>query len=198
MIVRELLAILDAVASSWPGALGYWLRRRMAGTRLGSIGRGASIGTGVRWSAPANVFVGDEFGCDDRSFIAADGGRIDIGDRVKLNMNGHVNASLGGTITIGNDVLVGPNVVLRATDHRFADGGRRIAEQGHEAGRIVIGSDVWLGANVSVVGGVTIGDGAVVGAGAVVTRDVAPYAIVAGVPARQIGQRGALRPKLGA
>jgi galactoside O-acetyltransferase len=191
MIRREILALVDAAAASWPGALGFRLRRGLAHRRLGQIGRQASIGIGVRWSAPQSVFIGDEFGCDDRCFFAADGGRIEIGNRVKLNMNVHVNAALGGAITIGDDVLIGPNVVLRATDHRFADAGRTIATQGHAAGRIVIGSDVWLAANVTVVGGVTIGDGAVVGAGAVVTRDVEPYSIVAGVPARPIGRRGA-------
>jgi virginiamycin A acetyltransferase len=52
-----------------------------------------------------------------------------------------------------------------------------------------VGSDVWIGANVTVVRGVTVGDGAIIGAGAVVTRDVAPYSIVAGVPAKLIKYR---------
>lgn len=53
----------------------------------------------------------------------------------------------------------------------------------------MIGSDVWIGANAIILEGLKIGDGAVIGAGAVVTKDVAPYSIVAGVPARLIGQR---------
>lgn len=53
----------------------------------------------------------------------------------------------------------------------------------------VIGNDVWLGAGVHILRGVTVGDGAVIGAGAVVTHDVDPYSIVAGVPAKKIGQR---------
>lgn len=53
----------------------------------------------------------------------------------------------------------------------------------------VIGNDVWIGAGASILRGVTIGDGAVIGAGAIVTKDVEPYSIVAGVPAKKIGQR---------
>ncbi|WP_019153824.1 CatB-related O-acetyltransferase [Robertmurraya massiliosenegalensis] len=55
-----------------------------------------------------------------------------------------------------------------------------------EADRLLIGNDVWIGANASIMNGITIGDGAVVAAGAVVTKDVPPYAIVGGVPARVI------------
>lgn len=55
--------------------------------------------------------------------------------------------------------------------------------------KVVIGSDVWIGANVIIMPGVKIGDGAVIGAGSVVTKDISPYTIVAGVPAKKIRQR---------
>jgi len=56
-------------------------------------------------------------------------------------------------------------------------------------GDISIGSDVWIGSNVIILSGVTIGDGAVIGAGAVVTKDIPPYAVAAGVPAKVIKSR---------
>lgn len=54
---------------------------------------------------------------------------------------------------------------------------------------VLIGNDVWIGTGVTILDGVTIGDGAIIGAGCIVTKDVAPYSIVAGVPGRAIGAR---------
>lgn len=128
--------------------------------------------------------------CGERCFFAAVGGEIDIGDRVAFNTNVHVNASLGKHIRIGNDVLIGPNVVLRSADHRFERIDVPIRNQGHVAGEIVIEDDVWIGANVVIVSGVRVGRGAVLAAGAIVTSDVAPRTVVGGVPARLIKSRG--------
>jgi acetyltransferase-like isoleucine patch superfamily enzyme len=59
----------------------------------------------------------------------------------------------------------------------------------YSKGPVVVGNDVWIGRNAIVLSGVTVGDGAVIGANSVVTRDVRPYAIVAGNPAREIRRR---------
>ena len=66
---------------------------------------------------------------------------------------------------------------------------RNVTEAWDNKGDIVIGNDVWIGYEAVILSGVTIGDGAVIGARAVVTKDVEPYAIVGGVPARQIRKR---------
>lgn len=75
--------------------------------------------------------------------------------------------------------------IASSDDYRIAD----LPNRRDQKKRTALGNDVWIGDNVVVIEGVTIGDGAVVGAGAVVTRDVAPYTIVAGVPARVIRTR---------
>jgi virginiamycin A acetyltransferase len=64
-----------------------------------------------------------------------------------------------------------------------------VTEAWDNHGDIVIGNDVWIGFEAVILAGVTIGDGAIVGARALVTRDVAPYSIVGGVPAREIRKR---------
>ena len=113
---------------------------------------------------------------------------IKIGGGVNINYNVLIDAS-EGSIQIGNNVLIGPNCVLRAADHVFSDITQPINRQGHIGGRIIIEEDCWLSANVVVLRDVTIGKGSVIGAGAVVTKSIPPYSIAVGIPARVIGQR---------
>jgi phosphonate metabolism protein (transferase hexapeptide repeat family) len=110
------------------------------------------------------------------------------------------DAQIGKFCAIAAQVRIGaPNHPLdRPSQHRFtycpeyytADAQRdRAFFRDRRADRVVIGNDVWIGHAVIVMPGVTVGDGAVLAAGAVVTRDVAPYTIVGGVPAKQIRER---------
>ena len=96
-------------------------------------------------------------------------------------------------VTIGDDVLFGPNVSLLPPMHplRWQDRNVRQAPDGsaydYEYGKpIVIGSNCWFGGKVTVIGGVTIGEGCVIGAGSVVTRDIPPHTVAVGNPARPI------------
>lgn len=190
-ITREVLAFVEAFVNAIPGRTGYRCRAWYFRRRLRRLGPNAIIGPGLQVFGPGRVAIGGGFSCWRHCTIAAcEDGTVEIGDGVSLNANVYINACIGGRIVIGNDVLIAPNVVLRSSDHATDDVDLPIKQQGHVAREIIVEDDVWLGANVTVVGGVRIGRGAVVGAGAVVTRDVPPYMIVGGVPARPIRPRG--------
>ena len=92
-------------------------------------------------------------------------------------------------MVIEDKVLVGPNVVMRASGHRYEKKGVPIREQGHHKGIIMMKTGAWIGANAVILPDVTIGKGAIVAAGAVVTKNVGDFEIVGGLPARKIGSR---------
>jgi acetyltransferase-like isoleucine patch superfamily enzyme len=95
-----------------------------------------------------------------------------------------------GNITIGNNCMIATRCTFMPYQHGYADATRPMREQGLTSrGDIVVEDDVWLGAQVCVMDGVTIGQGAIVGAGAVVTKDIPPYAVAVGVPARVVRMR---------
>ena len=117
------------------------------------------------------------------SLYANGNGLIKIGDRVSINSNVILGGSEDGEIIIGSDVLIGPNVVIRASGHHYLQKDILINQQGHTGGKIIIGDDVWIGANVVILPNVTIGEGAVIGAGAVVNKDIPSHSLAAGAPA---------------
>lgn len=111
---------------------------------------------------------------------------VRLGDRSGIG----VNCRLHGPVSIGSDVMMGPDVVVIAVNHRIDDTARPMIAQGHADPRpVVIGNDVWIGTRAIILPGVRVGDGAVIGAAAVVTKDVPPMAVVAGNPARVIRRR---------
>jgi acetyltransferase-like isoleucine patch superfamily enzyme len=122
-----------------------------------------------------------------RAIVVTYGGHIKLGNDVSLNP-GVVIYGHGG-ITIGHKTRIAANSVIVAANHIYKDSQRPIMDQGLSCEGIVIGEDVWIGSGSKILDGVTIGDGAVVGAGAVVTRDVTPFSIVAGVPAKRVSER---------
>ena len=85
---------------------------------------------------------------------------------------------------------MGPEVIVYTTGHKFDRTDIPMMEQGSTEERPVsIGNDVWIGRRVMIMPGVTIGDGCVIGAGAVVTKDIPPYNVAGGVPARVLKSR---------
>ena len=122
---------------------------------------GARIGKGV--SLGQNVFVGNH---------------VSIGDRCKVQNN----VSVYDNVTLEDGVFCGPSMVFTNVYNP-----RALIERKNEYRSTLVKKGATLGANCTVVCGVTIGEYAFVGAGAVVTKDVKPYALMVGVPARQIG-----------
>lgn len=113
--------------------------------------------------------------------------KVSIGNDVLINEGCKIGGQRG--ISIGNFVLLAYNVNLVSENHEYRNYLLPIKTQGYYGGPIYIEDDVWVGANAVVLPNVTIGRGAIVGANAVVTKDVPPYAIVGGVPAKILKYR---------
>ena len=127
--------------------------------------------------------IGSEVSDDFRLFPPF---TTDFGKNIHLGKNVFINSGCRfqdqGGIYIGDDVLIGHNVVIATLNHE-----ENPAKRGNLVpSPVKIGNGVWIGSSVTITPGVTIGDGAIVGAGAVVTKDVAENTIVAGVPAKYI------------
>ena len=131
----------------------------------------------------------------DRSSIAAEclvHGPVRLGRNVSINPRCTLSGGRAG-IEVGDGSRIATGCHLFAWDHGTAPD-RPVHEQPTRSRGIRIGADVWIGAGAGITDGVTVGDHAVVGMHAVVTRDVPPWAIVAGNPARPIGDRRDAKP----
>ncbi len=124
--------------------------------------------------------------CVRPPFFCDYGSQISIGARTFVNFG--LVALDPGTITIGSDVQIGPNVQLLTATHPLDADLRRSKWEGAEP--VAVADNVWLGGGVIVLPGVTIGENTVVGAGAVVTRDLPADVVAVGNPARVIRRAG--------
>ncbi|MBI3773322.1 MAG: acyltransferase [Gammaproteobacteria bacterium] len=156
--------------------------------RLKKCGRGVKFRLSTVIKGHENIVLGDNFSSMGVLYIYAnDDGYLEVGNNCVVNTNVQLGAS-GGKLIIGDNVMIGPNVVIRATNHGTRKGAFMNA-QPHSYGEINVEDDVWIGSNSVITSGVTLAKGTVVGAGAVVTKSTEPYSIVGGVPARKIGER---------
>ncbi len=143
-------------------------------------------------SPEARLFAepGREIYVGEGSHIAAEvflHGPIRLGRHVGINHRVTMDGGAAG-IEIGDHTRIAAHCTFYAFNHGL-NPDRLIREQPVASQGIRIGSDVWIGANVGIVDGVQVGDHAVIAMGSVVTRDVPAYAIVAGTPARVVGDR---------
>lgn len=122
------------------------------------------------------------------SIVNTSGGRVSFGRGCELGPFGMI-VTKTKDVRIGDHVRIGSHVSMTASNRNYQRRDALIVDQGVREEGIAIESDVWIGSGSVITDGVHIGHGAVVAAGAVVAKDVAPYAIVGGVPAKMIGSR---------
>ena len=189
LIASEVFVWTESLIRFMPGRVGNAFRQACFGRRFKRSDK-VYIGIGCEFISPEAMSFEGVVGIGKNSFFTAEGGSILVGDNTTLNENVHINASVGGKIEIGKCCLIGPNVVMRTSGHRYDDPHTYIRQQGHIPLDISIDDDVWIGANAVILGGVHIGRGCVIGAGAVVTKDVPSLAVAVGVPARVVKYRG--------
>jgi galactoside O-acetyltransferase len=115
-------------------------------------------------------------------------GKITIGKNCSINNFVQISAG-NGDITIGDHVRIGPNVTILGSSRNYKKKYVLIVNQGFSHDGVVIEDDVLIASGAIILKGCHIGKGAVIGAGSVVTKNIPPYSVVAGVPARIIGQR---------
>jgi acetyltransferase-like isoleucine patch superfamily enzyme len=149
-------------------------------------GRGASI----KWRTRIDVLPFNQFNMgrntviEDFSTINNGVGDVIIGDDTLIGMSNVII----GPITIGNNVIFAQNIVASGLNHEYRDVNTPISKQKIVVSPIVVEDDCWIAANSVITAGVTIGKHSVVAGGAVVTKDVPPYSVVAGNPAKVIKQ----------
>jgi len=185
--IRNVILYLILLVPSVLG--GAFVRRWGLRFFLNNLGKNVGIEDNVQLIDPSNISIGSDSNIGSLSCLCANGrGKLLIGQRLACNRNVFINAA-SGNINIGSDVMIGPNTVLRASDHAFLRQDIPMRSQGHVPGSITIEDDVWLGSNVVVTSNVTIGRGTIVAAGAVVTRNLESFSIYGGVPAKLIRRR---------
>ncbi len=208
--LREVL-VTTAVGGLPTVMLGVVLRRLLYRTIFKQLGTAVFIQHGAEFITASHIEIGDEVhifrgvridgrGQNNRICIrsqvalergvdigALENSSIEIGERTFISS--YTCIAGPGDVKIGKDCLIAAHSGIFANNHTFVDSMQRIRDQGVTAKGIVIGDDCWLGHGVTVVDGVTIGQGSVIGAGAVVTKDISPYSVALGVPARVVANR---------
>jgi carbonic anhydrase/acetyltransferase-like protein (isoleucine patch superfamily) len=156
-------------------------------------GRNVRTGVFVHWiSGSGDIVLGDDVLLDGKSDIMFSGmfrerPRLEIGDRTYVNHR--CSFAVSRRITIGRDVYIATNVRFLDSPGHPLDPAERLAKRPpppESVRPITVEDNVWIGMDVVVLPGVTIGEGSVIATGAVVTKDVPPYTLAGGVPARPV------------
>jgi acetyltransferase-like isoleucine patch superfamily enzyme len=208
-----LYEFLTSFFGSFPGGLGFLLRKKFYRRLFRQCGRGLILGRGVtirhgkqidlldgvtidentlidaRGAGEAGLVLEDGVIINRNCMVQAKSGPIRFGARTSIGSNSVVVSTAG--VELGEAVLCAGGVYISAGAYHMEDVDAAIMDQGaFSKGPIRIGDRVWIGTGAIILDGVTIGKGAVIGAGAVVTKDVPENGIAAGVPAKVLRVRG--------
>lgn len=169
---RNPMELIRLAVVAWNSFRYRWITR--------CVGPKTIVGEQTAMVNSMNIRIGSHCLIKDRVYLRAGiDGSISIDDGAALNsfvqLYGH------GGIVVGKYTQIGPNTVITTTGHDYRSSDLETAYS-----PIVIGERVWIGANCTILGGVTIGDQAVIGAGAVVTKDIPPFSVAVGVPAKVV------------
>jgi len=210
MIKYELIISLF---SSFPGALGYALRKIFFRKLFKKTGKDVIFGRNMTIRHPKKIVLGDNVIFDDFSVIDAKGKGntgITIGNNVLIGRNSVISCK-GGDIEIGDFSNIGPdNIIISESKisigkYVFTSGKLYMIAGGNHSfdrrdipiwlqpstskGGIIIEDDVWIGASSTVLDGVKIGKGAIIGAASLVHKKIKPYTVSLGVPAQFVKMR---------
>ena len=158
---------LYELVRNFPVRLGFYLREKVLLKRFREVGKNIKIHKGC---------------------IIINIKNLKLGNDVKLGINNYIQA--GGGVYIGDNTILGPYVNIWSQNHRYNKPLVPIISQGYDYKKVYIGKDVWVGANVFIMPGAKIGDHCIISASSVVgAKNYPPNLILAGNPARKIGER---------
>jgi acetyltransferase-like isoleucine patch superfamily enzyme len=170
----------------------YWFWKVFIHSMGGKVGKGVKFYDGIRivGNAPDAIRIGNGTRIlRGVTMSTTPYGKIHVGNKVHIGEGTIIFSDM--KITIGDNVIIGPQTVITDFNHVYESTTIPINQQGLDRKEVVIEEDVWVASRCVIIRGVKIGKGAVIAAGAVVNRDVAPYTVVGGVPIRIIKKRGA-------
>jgi len=160
-----------------------------------SIGKSVQIGDNVEINALSKngVQIGDNVSILKNTIIECTGVLRKLGDGLIIGNNVGIAQNcfiqVRGQVNIGNNIIFGPGVSIYSENHKFSDLDKYINEQGETRQGVKIEDGVWIGSSATILDGVTLGNNSIVAAGSIVNKDVPPYTIVGGIPAKIIKYR---------
>lgn len=184
-MISSLLRAVEGRLCGWSGYVAI-MRCWLNSWRFEKLGRRCGVEPGVRISSHCKVTLGDRVVLR-RGVLVGGSGQLHIGSGTAINEQVIIAATI--SVTIGTNCMLAPRVYVLDVDHDYGSRDIPICKQGYRNAPVEIGDDVWIGTQAVILKGVRIGTGAIIAANSVVTRNVEPYTIVGGAPAKFIKTR---------